>query len=89
MAQDTTKRVGPIDEGRILFTTPEAALLLGVSEAFLEQDRRAPDGPRIPYVQVGKRAVRYSVEELHKYVRQHAKRMADFEATPLQKEEEA
>lgn len=49
-----------------LLTTKEAARLLGVSQAFLERDRWA--GARIPYVQVGARAVRYRVSDIESYL---------------------
>ena len=49
-----------------LLKTPEAAQVLGVSKAFLERDRWA--GPRIPFVRVGSRAVRYRLADLDAYV---------------------
>ena len=49
-----------------LLTTKEAARILGVSEAFLERDRWA--GAKIPYVRVGKRAVRYQPSALEAYI---------------------
>jgi hypothetical protein len=57
-----------------LLTTKEAAKFLGMSEAFLERDRwegnRAPGGAgcRVPFVRVGKRAVRYNRRDLEAYV---------------------
>lgn len=48
-----------------LLTTKEAAAILGVSVAFLERDRWA--GARIPYIQIGSRAVRYRHSDLHAY----------------------
>lgn len=55
-----------------LLTTKEAARLLGVSPAYLERDRwagaRNGQGASIPYVQVGSRAVRYRLSDLHEYV---------------------
>src|SRR5262249_50061434 len=57
-----------------LLTTKEAAKFLGMSEAFLERDRwegnRAPGGAgcRVPFVRVGKRAVRYNRSDLEAYV---------------------
>ena len=50
-----------------LFTTKEAAAYLSVSVSFLERDRWA--GATIPYVRVGKRAVRYELETLKAYLR--------------------
>ena len=41
-----------------LVTTSQQAQMLGVSKAFLERDRLDPC-PRIPFVRVGKRAIRY------------------------------
>ena len=49
-----------------LLTTTEAAKYLGVSKAFLNRDRWA--GARIPYIQVGKRAVRYRLSDLDAYI---------------------
>ena len=50
-----------------LLTTKEAARYLGVSKAFLERDRWA--GARIPFVRVGKRAVRYDPAALEAYIK--------------------
>ena len=50
-----------------LLTTKQAARFLGVSEAFLERDRWA--GARIPFVRIGKRAVRYELATLEAYVK--------------------
>lgn len=55
-----------------LLTTKEAAKLLGVSKAFLERDRWA--GARIPYVQVGTRAVRYELSTLQSYIQSKIRR---------------
>ena len=55
-----------------LLTTKEAAQYLGVSKAFLERDRWA--GARIPYIQVGNRAVRYEPAELDKYIHNQRRR---------------
>lgn len=49
-----------------LLTTPEAASYLSVSVAFLERDRWA--GARIPFVQIGERAVRYRREDLDAFI---------------------
>lgn len=49
-----------------LYNTSEAANYLGLSKAFLERDRWA--GARIPYIQVGARAVRYRLIDLEKYI---------------------
>lgn len=49
-----------------LLDTKKAAELLGVSTAFLERDRWA--GARIPFVKVGRRAVRYKLEDLEQYI---------------------
>jgi excisionase family DNA binding protein len=49
-----------------LLTTKEAAALLGVSDRFLEADRNGPQ--RIPFRQVGERAVRYTVADLNEYI---------------------
>jgi len=49
-----------------ILKTPEAAKVLGVSKAFLERDRWA--GARIPFIKVGKRAVRYRMSDLLSYL---------------------
>ena len=49
-----------------LLTTKQAAPILGVSTAFLERDRWA--GARIPYIQIGDRAVRYRMCDLMKFI---------------------
>jgi excisionase family DNA binding protein len=49
-----------------LLTTSEAAKYLGISKAFLERDRWA--GARIPFIQVGARAVRYRLQDLNAYI---------------------
>ena len=50
-----------IEEEKLL-TTKEAAYYLNVSPQFLERDRWS--GPRIPYIKVGSRAVRYKLSDL-------------------------
>lgn len=67
-----------------LVTTKEAAKFLGMSKAFLERDRwasaRAPSrGPRIPFVRVGKRGVRYELAVLEAFVRDRTRRRVDRE----------
>ena len=49
-----------------LFTTLEAANILGVSKAFLERDRWA--GAKIPFIKIGSRAVRYRDQDLADYI---------------------
>lgn len=49
-----------------LLTTQEAANYLGVSKQFLERDRYV--GARIPYIQVGARAIRYRLQDLNEYL---------------------
>ena len=49
-----------------LLTTKEAAVRLGVSAAFLERDRCA--GAKIPFAQIGARAIRYRQEDLDEFV---------------------
>jgi len=49
-----------------LLTTKEAAILLGVSMAFLERDRWA--GARIPFIKIGSRAVRYRASDIDSYI---------------------
>lgn len=51
---------------KTLYNTTEAANYLGLSKAFLERDRWA--GARIPYIQIGARAVRYRLPDLEKYI---------------------
>lgn len=49
-----------------LLKTKEAALILGLSKAFLERDRWA--GAKVPFIKVGARAVRYRIEDLNAYI---------------------
>ena len=49
-----------------LLTTQEAANYLGISRAFLVRDRWA--GAKVPYIQVGSRAVRYRKVDLDKFI---------------------
>ncbi len=65
-------------ENRLL-TTKEAAKLLGISVSYLERDRWA--GARIPFVQVGTRAVRYELSALHAYIRSNIRRSTSDETT--------
>jgi len=44
----------------------EAAECLGLSEAMLERDRWR--GGEIPYIRVGPRSIRYSLDQLEEYV---------------------
>jgi len=55
-----------------LYTTKEAARYLGVSASFLERDRWA--GARIPFIQVGSRAVRYEITALDGYIEAQRRR---------------
>ncbi len=50
-----------------LLSTKEAAIFLGVSEAFLERDCWA--GAQIPFVRVGSRTVRYEFDALQEYIK--------------------
>ena len=64
-----------------LLTTKQAAVMLGVSESFLERDRWA--GAKIPFVKLGNRAVRYRGEDVQAYVSQRIRRStSDPGATP-------
>lgn len=49
-----------------LLTSKQAADYLGISQAFLERDRWA--GARVPYVQIGARAVRYRTADLNAFI---------------------
>ena len=49
-----------------LLKTPEAALYLGLSKAFLERDRWA--GAKVPFIKISTRAVRYRIQDLEKYI---------------------
>lgn len=51
---------------RHLLTTADAARYLGVSKAFLERDRWA--GAKVPFVQIGNRAIRYEQSDLEKFI---------------------
>ena len=55
-----------------LLTTKEAAKYLGMSEAFLERDRWA--GAKIPFVRIGRRAVRYEVSALENHVKSNIRK---------------
>lgn len=55
-----------------LVDTTTAAKVLDVSPEFLERDRwlSSPERPpRVPFVRVGERAIRYDLEQLHAYIR--------------------
>lgn len=52
--------------GEKLLTTQEAAEYLSLSKAFLERDRWA--GARVPYIKIGRRAVRYRLADLEHYI---------------------
>ncbi len=60
-----------------LLTSKEAAELLGISVAFLERDRWA--GAKIPYVQVGERAVRYRLADLETYLESRVKQAVSID----------
>jgi excisionase family DNA binding protein len=49
-----------------LLTTSEAAKALGLSTAFLERDRWA--GAKIPFVRLGRRAIRYRPEDIEAFI---------------------
>lgn len=49
-----------------LLKTKDAALILGLSKAFLERDRWA--GAKVPFIKIGDRAVRYRLEDLDAYI---------------------
>ena len=51
---------------RRLLTTPQAAKLLGVSVGFLARDRWL--GPKIPFIRISPRLVRYRVEDLLEFM---------------------
>ena len=53
-----------------LLTTGEASAFLGVSKQFLERDRWLhPNDPRIPFIRIGERAIRYEQEILEQYIK--------------------
>jgi len=54
-----------------LLTTKEAAEYLNVSMAFLERDRWA--GALIPFVRIGRRAIRYDLEVLNNYIQENSR----------------
>ena len=60
-----------------LVTTKEAATILGVSTAFLERDRwagaRNGQGPLIPFIKVGARAVRYRTSDICTHIEANRK----------------
>lgn len=55
-----------------LFTTGEAAKLLGVSPRTMEGWRARDEGPR--FVRVGPRAVRYKISDLEEYLHLHLRK---------------
>jgi excisionase family DNA binding protein len=63
-----------------LVTTKEAAVLLGVSEAFLHRDRW--DARTIPFVRVGTRAVRYELADIESFIASRKTRSAARQNTP-------
>lgn len=57
-----------------LLTTKEAAKLLGVSKQFLERDRWLnPKSPRIQWIAVGVRAVRYDPDTIRAFLTSNTK----------------
>jgi len=58
-----------------LLTTKEAAEFLTLSEAFLEKDRWS--GPKISFIKVGSRAVRYRLEDLEAYLKKQIIKSVD------------
>ena len=54
-----------------LLTTKEAAEFLNMSMAFLERDRWA--GAKIPFVRIGRRAIRYEHDTLLDYIKANTK----------------
>lgn len=64
---------------KTLYNTTEAANYLGLSKAFLERDRWA--GARIPYVQIGARAVRYRLLDLEKYIESRMRKSTSDEGS--------
>ncbi|HWA17739.1 MAG TPA: hypothetical protein VG757_01970 [Devosia sp.] len=50
-----------------LVDTTEAARLIGMSSTWLEHDRMEQK-PKVPFVRIGVRAVRYRLTDLHAYV---------------------
>ena len=75
MANETHLLQSSAEFGERLLTTREAAIFLCVSKAFLDRDRwvgrREGCGPRIPYVRVGRRTVRYRPSDLAAHIRTH------------------
>ena len=61
------------DEEDDVVSTKEAAVVLGVSPAYLERDRwagaRNGKGPLIPYIKVTQRSVRYRRGDLREHLR--------------------
>lgn len=55
-----------------LLNTAQAAEYLGVSKAFLERDRWA--GAKIPFIQIGARAVRYEQSTLDSYIQSRVRK---------------
>lgn len=55
-----------------LLNTKQAALILGLSKAFLERDRWA--GAKVPFIKIGDRAVRYRLEDLNAYIESRSRK---------------
>lgn len=49
-----------------LLNTAQAASFLGVSKSFLERDRI--EAALVPFIRIGKRTVRYRIDDLEAYV---------------------
>jgi hypothetical protein len=67
---DITPRLAECER---LVTSTQAAALLGVSKNFLARDRwigsKSSQGPRIPFVKVGPKAVRYALTDIVNHIR--------------------
>jgi hypothetical protein len=62
-----------------LFTTLEAAYILGVSKAFLERDRWA--GAKVPFIKIGRRAVRYRMQDISDYIESRSRKSTSDSGT--------
>jgi len=71
MVHDLLPTISPTSSQQLL-TSHEAAQMLGVSKAFLARDRwggkHFGQGPLVPFIKVGPRAVRYMIEDLRSHI---------------------
>jgi|AACY02.16.fsa_nt_gi hypothetical protein len=55
-----------------LLSPAEAAQLLGVSRSFLQKDRLR-DIPKIPFIKMGHKTIRYHIDDLIEFIKRQKK----------------